>query len=79
MDDDTYSMSDALVQNNRDKVYIQIFETTNGAKYLVKGNNIVYLSDNGQCKGVIHNKKKMTISQKILQSNKGVYFGEVCN
>ena len=28
-------------------IYIWIYDPTNGAKYLVKGNNIMYLSVNG--------------------------------
>ena len=46
-DNDTYSLYDALKNNTRDSIYICISETINGQKYLVKGNNIVYLSDNG--------------------------------
>ena len=43
MEDDTYSMSDDLGQNNTDKLYICLSEATNRAKYLVEGNNIVGL------------------------------------
>ena len=45
MDDDTYSLSIAL-ENTKDKMYLWISEPTHGTKYLLKGNNIVYFSDN---------------------------------
>ena len=47
MYDYTYSLSVALEKNTRDNIYIWISEPTNGAKYLVKGKNIFYLSYNG--------------------------------
>ena len=46
INDETYSMYDTLEKNSRYKK-ICISEPTNGAKYLVKGNVIVYLSENG--------------------------------
>ena len=46
IDDDTYSLSDSPGKYTRDK-NLWISEPNNGAKYLVRGNNIVYLSDHG--------------------------------
>ena len=47
MDDENNSLSISLKQNTIYIMYLWISEPINGAKYLVKGNNIVYLSDNG--------------------------------
>ena len=47
MGDDTYSLSDSPEQKTRYEIYIWIYEPTNREKYIVKGNIIVYLSDNG--------------------------------
>ena len=33
-------MYDSLVENNRDKLYIFLFDTTNYKGYVVEGNNI---------------------------------------
>ena len=38
-------MCDALEENNRDKLYIWISETTNGKKYLVEGYNFLFLRE----------------------------------
>ena len=39
IDDDTESMPGSLEENNGDKLYIWLSDTTNGEKYLVEGNN----------------------------------------
>ena len=44
MDNDIYSMSDALEKILEIKIYIWISEPTNVAKDLVMGKNLVYLS-----------------------------------
>ena len=43
MYDNTYSIYDSFEQSTRNNIYIWISEPTNGEKYLVKGNNIIYL------------------------------------
>ena len=35
-------MDDALEENTRDKIYIWLYDTTSGEKYIVEGNNIIY-------------------------------------
>ena len=79
MDDKTYSISDSLEKNTRDKKYVRISEPTNGAEYLVKGNRFIYLSDNEWERGVINSKRNMTIGKKYFKGNECIYFGEVCN
>ena len=36
-----------LKKNTSDNIYIWLYEPANGAKDLVRGNNSVYLSENG--------------------------------
>ena len=56
-------------------IYIWIYEPNNGVKYLVTGNNIVYLSYSGLEKGVIKIKSKTFHKSKIFcKGNEGVYF-----
>ena len=43
MDNDNYYLHDALEENTKDKIYVWIFEPTNGAKYIVEGSNIFNL------------------------------------
>ena len=43
MDEDNYSLSNALEKNTRYKMNIWISEPINGAKYIVNVNTIVYL------------------------------------
>ena len=43
MDNDTYSLSNALEQNTIYYIYIWIAEPTDGEKYHMKGNNPFYL------------------------------------
>ena len=47
MYDDTYSMADALEDNNRYKIYIYLSYTTNVEIYLVEVDNNIYLPENG--------------------------------
>ena len=70
-------MSDALEENTRDKLDIWLSDTTNGEKYLVESNNIFYLSENGQERGVIQSKTNMTRRKKACKGNEGVYFGVI--
>ena len=71
--DDTESLSDSLWENIRDKLHIWISETTNGKKYLVEGNNIVYFSENGWGRGVIQSKRKMIRRHKDCSKEMRVY------
>ena len=64
MYDYAYSMSGALDKNGRDKIYIWLSETTNGSKYLVESNGIIYLSDTRWERGVIQSEIKITIRKK---------------
>ena len=57
MDNDNYYLHDALEENTKDKIYIQISEPTNGAKYIVEGNKFIYLSDTGWEMDVVHRKR----------------------
>ena len=47
MYDGNYSMSDALEENTRDKIYTWNSDTTNGERDLVEGSNVLYFLDNG--------------------------------
>ena len=49
-----------LKKNTRDNIYIWIVETTDGAKDIVKGNNIIYFSDNGLERGLFRSKRRWT-------------------
>ena len=60
-------MSDALEENTRDKLYIRLSDTTNGKRDLLKGNNIINLSENGLERGVIQRKMRMTRRKNIFQ------------
>ena len=43
MDYGTYSITDTRKQNSIDKIYILLSEPTNGSKYLIKGDLILFL------------------------------------
>ena len=47
IEDKTYSLSISFYQNTIDKMYLWISEPTHGAKYILKGNNIVNFLENG--------------------------------
>ena len=66
MDVNNSYMYNAIDKNIRDKIYIRVCEQNNGAKYLVEGNNIVYLSYTGWDRGVIESKRNICRREKKL-------------
>ena len=60
-------MSDTLEENNRDKLYIWISETTNDKKDIVEGNNIFISQRMGERGRLFRAKVRWSEGKKILQ------------
>ena len=61
-------MYDYLEENNIDKLYIWLSDTTNGGKYLVEGNNIFIYQRMNEREGLFRAKRILPEGVNILQT-----------